>query len=169
MERAHGEEELLKNNELMQDILDNVPSIIVVRDLEGRRLLVNRQFEKVTGVRKEEAIGSTPQDLYSASEAAKILETDRRVLDSGKPLTMEGNGTIDNERHTFIGTKVPLYNSDGVPYAICSLAIDITPRKQAEDALRKHQDNLEEQVSSAQLSCGHHSRRKKTCWPRSKH
>jgi signal transduction histidine kinase len=39
--------------------------------------------------------------------------------------------------HTYISLKVPLFDSSGVPYAVCGISTDITERKLAEDTLRE--------------------------------
>ena len=151
LEEAEGayersEEKLQQNNQLMRNILDNTLSVIVVRDLDGRRLLVNKQFETITKISRARAIGATPHNVHTTDVAAKILKDDRKVLESGLPLITEEYSTINNEHHTFISIRVPLYDSDDVPFAVCAQAIDITARKQAEQELKKHQGNLEEIV-----------------------
>jgi PAS domain S-box-containing protein len=135
-ERKRAEEALRQSNEFLQSVLQNTPSSIFVRDLEGRYLLVNRQYQRVIGLTSEQAIGRCPQDLHTPQAAAKITENDRLVLESGMPFESEDTVLVDDEPHTFIATKAPLRDATGQPYAICTVATDITERKRAEEALQ---------------------------------
>jgi transcriptional regulator with PAS, ATPase and Fis domain len=49
---------------------------------------------------------------------------------------------VEGETYHFLSTKMPLYDVKGDPYAICGIAMDITERKQAEEAVRRERDNL---------------------------
>jgi PAS domain S-box-containing protein len=114
-----------------------------VRDLEGRYLLANRQYQQVIGLTSEQAIGRHPEDLHRPQAAARIARGDRLVLESGKPFESEDTVLVDNEPHTFIATKVPLRDATGRPNALCTLATDITDRVRAEETLRRYTDRLE--------------------------
>ena len=42
--------------------------------------------------------------------------------------------------HTYLSLKFPLYNAQGVAYAVCGISSEITERKTAEEALRSSED-----------------------------
>ncbi len=105
-ERKKAEEELRKGKELLQNILNTALSLIVVRDLDGRRLLVNKEFERRTGIRLEQAIGGTPYDIHSPEVAARILNDDHQVLESRKPLIVERTTLLKGKVYTlYIAAK----------------------------------------------------------------
>jgi GAF domain-containing protein len=56
-ERARSEEALRESERRLQDIVDNTTSIIFVKDLELRYLLVNREYERRHHVRREDIRG----------------------------------------------------------------------------------------------------------------
>ncbi len=116
--------------------MDTALSIIVVRDLDGRRLLVNKEYERRTGVRVEQAIGGTPYDIHSPEGAARILNDDQQVLESHKSLIVEKTVLLKGKAYTLRTTMVPLYNKEGEPYAVCAQAVDITEHKQAEEQIQ---------------------------------
>src|SRR4051794_10887369 len=51
-------------------ILDSSRALISLKDLEGRYLFVNRQFEAVVGVGRDEVVGRTDDDLFPEGTAA---------------------------------------------------------------------------------------------------
>ncbi|MBN1581986.1 MAG: PAS domain S-box protein [Anaerolineae bacterium] len=131
-ERERAVESLRRNNEFMQSFLQNTPSSIFVRDLEGRYLVVNRQYQRVIGRTAEETIGRHPKELHRPQAAEQIARHDDRVLQSGLPFESEEIIFVGDEPHTFAFTQVPLRDADGRPYAICTVATDITERVHAE-------------------------------------
>ncbi|MHC4424488.1 MAG: PAS domain S-box protein [Planctomycetota bacterium] len=141
-ERKRAEETIRESQTLIQGILGNTGSIIVVRDIQGRYVLVNREVENVLGMETGEIIGKTPHDIYSSHHASKILTDDRRVIESRRPLDTEDQLDVEGETRTFLCSKFPLLNVAGEPYAVCTVATDITERKKAEDALKESEANL---------------------------
>ncbi len=141
-EQKIAEEAASRNLALIHGILDNAGSVIVVRDAQGRYVLINREAEKVLGSKSEEIIGKTPYDIHSKDKAAKIMADDKEVLASCKPLHIEDQLVVNGETRIFIGTRFPLLDSAGRPYAVCTLATDMTERKKAEDALRESEQKL---------------------------
>jgi len=63
---------------LLTSVIENSPAVIDVKDLDGRYLMVNRQYEKIMGVRREALLGKTDHDLFASVDAARFREVDRR-------------------------------------------------------------------------------------------
>jgi two-component system cell cycle sensor histidine kinase/response regulator CckA len=147
-ERKRIEEALRTSNQFLDSVLQNSPSSIFVRDLEGRYLLVNRQYQYVIDRTTEQAIGRQPEELHSPQAAAQIAQYDAQILETGMPVTVEESVLVDDEPHTFIATTVPLYDVAGQVYAFCTLATDITEHKRAQEALRQSQAQLRAMLSS---------------------
>ena len=64
--RKEVERKLQESNERMQAILDNTTAVVYLKDPEGRYLLVNRQFEALFGVTRDEAVGRDDRDAVRA-------------------------------------------------------------------------------------------------------
>lgn len=132
-QRRQAEEALQKNQQLLNAIVDNSPMAIQVKDLEGRYLLVNRQIEKLLGLRRREAVGRTPHDVYPPQLADEFLVADRDALEAGTAVQSEELIPLADGTHTFLATKFPLVDAAGVPYAIAGISTDITERVQSEE------------------------------------
>lgn len=142
-ERKHSEQALLKSQTHLQGILDNCPAIIFLKDLDGRYVQVNRQFERTFNLPSEQALGRTDAELFPPELAGAFGRTDRSVLEAGRPLEFEERGVYADSLRTYILQKFPLTDAAGSVYAIGGVATDITERKTAEDELRRQKEILQ--------------------------
>ena len=67
-------------------IIDGSPNPIFLKDPDGRFLLVNREFERITGVSRDQIIGKTEDDLSKLREAGALRTNDREVPRSGEAM-----------------------------------------------------------------------------------
>jgi PAS domain S-box-containing protein len=134
---AHG-----KTEDLLHGIVENVPTLIYVKDLDGRYLLVNRHMAEVIGVDAASVLGKTVSDVYSPEQAQALAAFDRRVLAAGRALEDEEEVHRSDGLHTYITIKAPLTDASGRVYALCGISTDITARKRAEAALRRSEEQL---------------------------
>jgi PAS domain S-box-containing protein len=61
-ERKRAEAALRESEHRLQGIIDNSTAVIYLKDLQGRYLTINRQFESLFGVKRSDAIGKTDHD-----------------------------------------------------------------------------------------------------------
>lgn len=115
-----------RRSELLQAVLDTMPSLVFVKDPEGRYLLVNPPFERFVGRTREEILGRTDRDLFPPDEAERSAEGVRRVMETNAPT--EGERTLPGKDgpHVFRVNKFPLRGSDGATWAVGGVATDIT-------------------------------------------
>ncbi len=133
-----------------QEILDNAPAIIYVKDTDGRYRLINRAFEKVYGKRRDEILGRTDHELTGQTFADAFRAYDRRILASPDPVTEEHSvPSHDGRPLTLLAVAFPLRDADGSPHAVCGIATDITERKNAEQALKESEQRYRHAVSQA--------------------
>ena len=142
--RVAGELERLKAESARQDserrvqaILDSSTSVIYVKDLEGRYQMINRQYEELFNVKREEVKGLTDFDLFPSDIAEKFQKNDRDVATKKGPSTIEEIAPHPDGLHTYVSNKFPFMTQEGVPYAVCGISTDITERKRAEEALKE--------------------------------
>jgi diguanylate cyclase (GGDEF)-like protein/PAS domain S-box-containing protein len=135
-ERKHIELALQHSEEKLRAIADNVNSVLFLKDLAGRYLYINRQYEKLFHVSNSEIQGKTDSDIFPAEMAAVLVKNDQQVIESAQTLEIEEQVQHDDCVHTYISTKIPIRDANGKIYAVCGVATDITERKQTETALR---------------------------------
>ncbi len=76
--------DLLTCKQQLDAILDNAPIEVFLKDREGRYVVVNKQFEKLFGVKNEDLMGLLPADIVDPELAASTRDHDLSVLNSGK-------------------------------------------------------------------------------------
>jgi len=145
-ELLSSREELAASRRQLQSILDNTTAVIYVKDREGRYLLINRWYERLFHVTREEIVGKTDLDYFPAAMAEAFRANDRKVLACGAPLEFEEIAPQDDGLHTYISLKFPLENAQGEIYAVCGISTDITERKRAQQALQDVNAELERRV-----------------------
>ncbi|MCL5743586.1 MAG: PAS domain S-box protein [Acidobacteria bacterium] len=139
---AHVPPDLTRRHQLQQALIEASATIIYAKDLQGSYLLVNRQWEMLVHIPREQALGKTVFDLYPP-ETARILDAhDKAALGAGFPLSSEETLHLEDGPHTYLSIKFPIYGGDGAAYAVGGISTDISARKRAEEALRKSEDQL---------------------------
>ena len=132
-ERKQIEEAAQRTERRFQAILDNAAAVIFLKDLEGRYQLVNRRFEELFHIKKDDVLGKTDTELFSPEFASRFRENDEMVLKSVAPLLVEEYAPHDDGLHSYISMKFPLKEADGTVSGVGGLATDITDRKRAEE------------------------------------
>lgn len=130
----------------LQSILDNTSSIVFMKDLQGRFIMANPQFEKLFGMSQEALLGHDGHSLFPAEFADVYRANDLLALASQEPLQFEESTPQPDGEHIFLSVKFALRDAQGEPYAICGISTDITERKRAEQILRSSHDELEKHV-----------------------
>jgi PAS domain S-box-containing protein len=143
-ERRQAEAERGKTQDLLHGIVEKAPTLIYVKDLDGRYLLVNRHMAEVIGVDAASVLGKTVSDVYSPEQAQALAAFDQRVLAAGQALEGEEEVVRADGLHTYITIKAPLTDASGRVYALCGISTDITARKRAEAALRRSEERLQQ-------------------------
>lgn len=128
---------------LLKAIVDNSTAVVYVKNAAGRYLMVNRQFEKVFGVAPGSMPGKTDFDVFAADDANRFRKVDEQVIATGRRIQAEEFVSLADRVHTFTSVKSPLLDADGVPYAVCGIATDISDRKQAEDVVHSQLGSME--------------------------
>ena len=122
---------------ILQEIFDSVPAWIFYKDAENRFIRVNRAFCEAMRMLREELEGKSLFDLYPKEDAEAYWRDDKEVMVSGKAKrnTIESM-KYQKETRCVQTDKIPYRNVYGNIVGIIGFSIDITARKNAEDALR---------------------------------
>jgi PAS domain S-box-containing protein len=135
MPSMHQAERALLDSEIrLQQVLDNSSAVVFAKDRSGRYMLVNSEFERVTGLAATQMLGKTDEQVFPPALAARFRHNDLLVLQERRSIEFEETADFGAGTRTFISSKFPLMDSNGVAYAVCGMATDITERKHREQA-----------------------------------
>jgi PAS domain S-box-containing protein len=132
--------------EQLMALIDHTSAVIYMRDADGHYLLVNREYERLFGLRREDIVGLTDHDLFPGPIADEFRANDLRAIARGVPVQMEEQAPSDDGMRTYVTVKFPLADETGRSYAVCGISTDITERKHAEEEVRRLNDELELRV-----------------------
>jgi PAS domain S-box-containing protein len=127
-ERSRTAAALQDSETRLRAILDNTPSIMFLKDLDGRYLSTNLAFERVLGPTPLEARGKTDMELFAEPIAIALRRNDAEVVQSRRPIQFEVAHDDDGARTSLV-MKYPLLDARGEPYAVGAMATDITEWK----------------------------------------
>jgi PAS domain S-box-containing protein len=152
-ERRMIESELQRERAFLRQVIDATPSMIFVKDREGRFLLGNEALARSCGTTVQKLMGRTDADFHRTPEqVARFNQVDHKVMASGKPLRIaeEEITQANGEVRWFSTGKVPLFNDEGICDKVLGVATDITEQRRA-------QKELEQRVAerTAELSAAH--------------
>jgi PAS domain S-box-containing protein len=147
-ERKYAETRIRESEEKLQKIIDGSSTVIFVKDLDGKYLLINSLYEKLFHISKCAIVGKTDYDVFPREAAKSFRDADLEVLKANKPLEVDERVPQDDGIHNYISVKFPLYDSEGNPYAVCGIATDITGRKLAEEAIEKSEKKFRDLTES---------------------
>src|SRR5262245_12809628 len=137
-ERRQAEQSLRESEARLEMIMNNSPSLIFLKDSEGRYLYSNSGFERITHKTAAEIVGKSDFELFSQEQAAAFRANDLKVLETGELIEFEETALGDDGPRTSIVAKFPLKDAAGNVYALCGIATDITMRKKTEEHLQRN-------------------------------
>lgn len=139
-ERKKTEESLRETTALLRAMVDQMPALISLKNLDGEYLLANPAFAAFHGMTLDELIGSTAFDLgLERSHAEAITAQDRKVAATGT-VQIEERGVCDPvDAYERAVTKFPTFDADGSVNGIGTISVDVGTRKSMEAQLRQAQ------------------------------
>ncbi|MFO8102035.1 MAG: PAS domain S-box protein [Dehalococcoidia bacterium] len=143
-------EKLRESEEKFKTMFENANDHIAYVDLEDRIIDVNHKFEEIFGHNREDVIGKKFYEFSALTPEAseKSLEYTRKLIgeDPGQNPVLEFEAFDKNGNQVYLEVNPRAVVKDGKVVGFLSITRDITERKRAEEALHKHQDELERLV-----------------------
>ena len=141
-DRKRAELALQESETRFRSFMENAPVEMVVKDLDGRFLMVSRAVEEIWDRKAEELLGRRICDITESAGVAGVEEMDREVIETGR--------TVEQELH-FPGwradwahaVKFPIRDAAGKIVAIGSVVLNITDKKHAEEELIRAKEEAE--------------------------
>lgn len=122
--------------------MKNLPLVVVIRDINGRYIYLNDEWERVMELKKEDWLGKTPYDVFPKEDAEKLLQGDREAIEKG--VTEPSEFTLKHKSGIkwWMANRFVLYDENKIPAYVATVYIDITERKKAEEEREKLKDQL---------------------------
>lgn len=145
-ERKRIEQELQRQQILLNTVVNNLPTIIYVASTEGQVLLANQHASRMFGHDGKEIAGQREEAVFPAAALAYWQAEKRELLATGRASQVEEQWTMSDGEHTFLATRFPLYDDQHNIFALGIISSDITEIRQTEYV--RH--NLQQQIIDAQ-------------------
>lgn len=125
-----AEEKARESTGLLQVVIDSIQDLIFVKDRNGRFVFANRQLSE--GFRP--LVGFADKDVFSKDPTDIHVVSDRHVLTTGEPITIEEDIPIQGNPRKFQTVKVP-WRQNGDIVGVIGISRDLTDYLQAEAEL----------------------------------
>lgn len=147
--RLQAEFALQHSQMQLQAILDHASALISIYDMDNRIVLVNKQYEKIWHKSAAEIVGKKLSDILPGDETEKTISLHKKIIETRVPTAVEETIHHGNESKTFLSTKFPLFDANGIPHAICCISTDVTDLNKMHGVLREREERLSLALRSA--------------------
>ena len=145
MENALKKKALQESEERFSLFMDYLPVIVFIKDQESRTLYVNKNMNDVLGAK--DWIGKTPIELFPKDIANAMMADDKKTLDEVHRVVVETVPDKFGENHIYQTRKFRIERSGKSPL-LGGIALDITERRKAADALLASEKEYRETLNS---------------------
>ncbi len=143
---------LSDNRQLLVDLIENSGPLIVIKDREGKYLLVNRRWEEVTGLKRENVLGKTDAMLFPPEMARQFRENDLQVIESESAIETEERLETPSGTRYFISSKFPFISDGGAVAGIYGVISEVTDLTRTKAALQQSQQKYQSLFKDAQVA-----------------
>ena len=135
----------------LRGLMDTIPDLIWLKDLNGRYLACNPAFESFFGAREADLIGKDDCAFFDRELAEFFRENDRLALQADAPRTNEEWLTfaVGGRHGLFETVKTPMRDADGQVIGVLGIARDITAQRRSAEALGEREELYRTIVSEA--------------------
>ena len=125
---------------IVQSLADCLPINVLIKDLRGRRVFVNRGYLELHQARREDVLGKTDAELLPHDVARKFQEDDAKVLRTGAVLRGIEELRFSGRRPQLIERiKAPLRDAAGEIVGVQVIFWDVTERLATTESLNLEQ------------------------------
>jgi len=132
-----------------KSVIDNMPAMVHLRDLDGRFILINRKYEEFYGVTDDFVRGKTLHEAHSRSKSDlspdRNVVRDDEVLAAGQAIERESTYIREGKEHIVVDVRFPVTEASGETVAVAGIELDITERKRSEEKLEEAYEIIRDQ------------------------
>jgi PAS domain S-box-containing protein len=147
IEHKRDEEALRESEARMRATVEQATTGVARCDTKGRIVFANRRLCQMLGYTESELVGKTIDDVTHADDSKENIGLFRQLIRDGKPFEMEKR-YLRKDGSTLWGhvSVSPVRDAAGEITSAVAVAVDVSARKEAEAALQKSNELLEERV-----------------------
>jgi PAS domain S-box-containing protein len=143
-ERRKAEEELKKS----AFYLDSIADVLIVVDLSGKVIKVNKPAFRLFGYSQKEIIGKSIFKLFSKEESAKHKEQMQIAAKTGTARKFETIALTKNKKKIPLSASgLAMKDKKGKLIGFIAIFADITERKKAEDKFKETKEKYEKEIN----------------------
>lgn len=152
IDAARSGQALRKSEERFSRFMRHLPGLAWIKDAEGRYVYANDAAERAFGAPRSTLYGRTDGEVFSPETARQFRANDQRALAGESGLeAIETLAQEDGVHHSLV-SKFPIPGPDGAPAMIGGIAIDMTERVKAEQALRDSEERFRSVTMNAPVA-----------------
>jgi PAS domain S-box-containing protein len=121
----------------LQSVLENSPAVVYAKRKDGVYTYINREWERVCDLKREQVIGRTDYDLFPPEIAEQFRSNDLAVLQTGSLTEYEERVGTPWGEQLFLSKKVPLISTSGQVEGLTGISTNITDQRRNELALHE--------------------------------
>lgn len=141
IKKLHLHQQLLEERNLLKTLINNIPDLIYIKDLNHNFLMVNDAQAKILGLASaKDAIGKSDLDFFPPDSAISYHQSENILFDGVSKFVRQNDIVIDNpsgDRKIFDTYKGAYYNNFGKIKGLVGIGRDITDLKAKENLLKR--------------------------------
>jgi len=144
---VHTEQSLKSERDMLQIIIDNIPSPIYFKNSKSEITRANQALVDLYGAGSiKDVIGKTDFNFYTKKEAQQFFDEEQKILKIGEPLLnkIESSSLYNENPRWMSTTKIPIKNSAGSFSGIVGISHDITEQILVKQRLEYARQKAEE-------------------------
>lgn len=146
-----AQDKLKATDRRIRAIIDGSPTLIFMKDTQGRYLQANKAFCEFFGLREDDILGKTDREVLTESTSNLYRESDLEVLLRRDSVEKEEEIIHNGKTYYFRTKRFPLIGSnERNPYAVGTVALEVTSqvisRKLLEDSESRYKAMIEDQA-----------------------
>ena len=133
---------LRESQERFSRFMQHLPGLAWIKDNQGRYVYANEVAQRVFGKTTTELYGKTDDEVFTDEVASRFRANDEAALAGAGVQVVESLEHDDGEVHHSLVSKFPIPAVEKNRSMVGGIAIDITDRKRAEEALRESEQRF---------------------------